>query len=198
MSYEQLLESLEASAGEKITEYQEKAKKDAAEIRKEAEKKDEGIKKRHLEAVRKAVETEKTKSSAKIREENRMQLIRVKDTVYQKSFSEAQKILSSARENIHYEKNFSRMLKEAVTEMEGEEKILHIDRRDEVLCKQLIAELHLNCDLVTDLTIAGGLNISTMDGQFVVFNTIEARFEKAKVLLKPEIFAILYGGPGGI
>lgn len=198
MSYEQLLESLEASAGEKITEYQEKAKKDAAEIRKEAEKKDEGIKKRHLEAVRKAVETEKTKSSAKIREENRMQLIRVKDTVYQKAFSEAQKILSSARENIHYEKNFSRMLKEAVTEMEGEEKILHIDRRDEVLCKQLIAELHLNCDLVTDLTIAGGLNISTMDGQFVVFNTIEARFEKAKVLLKPEIFAILYGGPGGI
>jgi V/A-type H+/Na+-transporting ATPase subunit E len=198
MSYEQLLESLEASAGEKITEYQEKAKKDAAEIRKEAEKKDEGIKKRHLEAVRKAVETEKTKSSAKIREENRMQLIRVKDTVYQKSFSEAQKILSSARENIHYEKNFSRMLKEAVTEMEGEEKILHIDRRDEVLCKQLIAELHLNCDLVTDLTIAGGLNISTRDGQFVVFNTIEARFEKAKVLLKPEIFAILYGGPGGI
>jgi vacuolar-type H+-ATPase subunit E/Vma4 len=198
MSYEQLLESLEVSAGEKIAEYQKKAKTDAAEIRKEAEEQDKAIKKRHLEVVRKAVETERTKSIAKIREENRMQLLRVKDAVYHKAFSEAHIILSSARENIHYENNFRRMLKEAVAEMEGEEKLLHIDRRDEVLCKKILAELQLNCELVTDLTCAGGLNISTRDGQFLIYNTIESRFEKAKVILKPELFAILYGGPGGV
>lgn len=198
MSYEQLLESLEVTAEEKITEYQGKAKKDDVEIRKEAEEKDEIIKKRHLDVIRKGVETERTKSIAKIREENSMQLMRVKDAVYQKAFSEAQKTLSSARENIHYENNFRRMLKEALAEMEGEEKLLHIDRRDEVLCNRLIAELQVNCELVADLTCAGGLNISTRDGQFIVFNTIESRFEKAKVVLKPEIFAILYGDPGGV
>ena len=198
MSYEQLLESLEVSAEEKIAEYQQKAKTDAMEIRKEAEEEDEPIKKRHLEVVRKALETERTKSIAKIREENRMQLIRVKDAVYQKAFFEAQKILSSGRENKHYESNFREMLKEAVAEIEGEENLLHIDRRDEVLCKKILAELQLNCELVTNLTSAGGLNISTRDGQFIIYNTIESRFEKAKVLLKPEIFAILYGGPGGV
>ena len=86
------------------------------------------------------------------------------------------------------------MLKEAILELEGEEIQLHIDKRDENLCKKLLSELKLNCEIVTDITCAGGLNASTKDGKFIVFNTIESRFERAKVLLKPEIFATLYGG----
>jgi V/A-type H+-transporting ATPase subunit E len=198
VSYEELIESLEVSAEEKITEFKEKAKIDAAEIKNEAKGKDEIIKKRYFEAVKKAVEKERTRSIAKIREENRMQLLKAKDESYQKTFLEAQKILSSARENVLYEIDFRKMLEEAVAEMEGEEILLHIDKRDEKLCKKVLPELHLNSEIVTDLTCAGGVNVSTKDGRFIVFNTIESRFEKAKVLLRPEIFAILYGGSGGV
>ena len=198
MPYEQLIESVEVSAQERITELKETAYKQSVEIRKEAEEKDEIIKKKYLDAVKKTVEVGRNKSIAKAKEETRMQLIRAKDEVYQKACFEAKRILTSARGNANYEKSFRKMLKETVTELEGEEIQLHIDKRDENLCKKLLPELNLNCEIVTDLTCAGGLNASTKDGRFIVFNTIESRLERAKALLKLEVFAILYGGQGAV
>ena len=198
MSIEQLIESVEVSAGEKITELRQKAGRDAEEIIKEAEGKDGIIKKRHLDTVKKAVEMERNKSLAKIKEETRMQFTRTKDEVYKKAFFEAQKILSSARSRADYENNFRKMLREVVLELEGEDIQLHIDKKDETLCKKLLSELKLNCDVVTDITSAGGLNASTKDGRFIIFNTTESRFEKAKALIKPEIFTTLYGGQSGV
>jgi V/A-type H+-transporting ATPase subunit E len=127
-----------------------------------------------------------------------MQLIRVKDEMYHKAFFKAKATLSSTRENANYENCFRKMLKEAAAELAGEEIRLHIDKRDENLCKKLLPELHLNCEIATDLTCAGGLNASTKDERFIVFNTIESRFERAKVLLRSEIFATLYGDQGGL
>jgi vacuolar-type H+-ATPase subunit E/Vma4 len=198
MPYEQLIESVEVSAKEKISELKEKTYSEATEITKEAESKDESIRMRYLEAVNKAVEIERNEAIVKIKEETRMKLIRVKDEMYQKAFSEAKATLSSARENANYENSFRKMLKEAAAELVGEEIRLHIDKRDENLCKKLLPELHLNCEIATDLTCAGGLNASTKDERFIVFNTIESRFERAKALLRSEIFATLYGDQGGL
>ena len=194
MSIEQLIESVEVSAEERITELREKAYRQSVEIRTEAEGKDGAIKQKHLDAVKRTVEVERNKSLAKIKDETRMQFTRTKDEVYQKAFFEAQKILSSVRSHPDYENNFRKMLQEVVLELEGEDIQLHIDKRDENLCKKVLSELKLNCEVITDITSTGGLNASTKDGKFIVFNTIESRFEKAKALLKPEIFTTLYGG----
>lgn len=198
MSIEQLIQSVEVSAQEKITELAEKGERDASEIIKEAQAKDEIIKKRHLETIRKAVEMERNKLLAKVKEENRMQLNRVKDEVYKRAFLDAQKILSSVRVQTNYENIFRTMVQEAVAELEGEEIQLHIDKRDEALCKKLLPQLHLNCEIVTDITCNGGLNAGTKDGRFIVFNTVESRFETAKGILKPDLIEILYGGQGGV
>jgi len=198
MAIEQLIEAVEVNAEETITELKKKAYRQSEEIRREAEGKDEAIKKKHLDAVKKTVEAERNKLIAKINKETRMQFTQTKDEVYKKAFFEAQKILSSARSRADYENNFRKMVKEVVLELEGEEIQLHIDKRDENLCKKLLSELKLNCDIVTDITCAGGLNASTKDGRFIVFNTIESRFEKAKAFLKPEIFTTLYGGQSGV
>jgi len=194
MSIEQLIESVEVSAEERITELREKAYRQSVEIRNEAEGKDGAIKQKHLDAVKKSVEVERNKSIAKIKDETRMQITRTKDEVYKKAFFEAQKILSSVRARADYENNFRKMLQEVVLELEREDIQLHIDKRDENLCKKVLSELNLHCEVVTDITCAGGLNASTKDGKFIAFNTIESRFEKAKALLKPEIFTMLYGG----
>jgi V/A-type H+-transporting ATPase subunit E len=194
MSIEQLIESVEVSAEEKIRELKEKAYRQSEDIRKAAEGKDKVIKQKHLDAVKKTLEAERNKLIAKVKDETRMQVTRTKDEVYKKAFLEAQKILSSIRSRADYENNFRKMLQEVVLELKGEDIQLHIDKRDENLCKKLLSELKLNCELVTDITSAGGLNASTKDGKFIVFNTIESRFEKAKTLLKPEIFTTLYGG----
>ena len=198
MSIEQLIESVEVSAGERITELKENAYRQSVEIRKGAEGKDEAIKKKHLDAVKKTAEAERNKLIAKIKEETRMQFTRAKDDVFKKAFSEAQKILSSARSHADYENNFRKMLQEVVLELEGEEIQMHIDKKDENLCKKLLSELKLNCEVVTNITCAGGLNANTKDGRFIVFNTIESRIEKVKALLKSELFTTLYGGQSGV
>jgi vacuolar-type H+-ATPase subunit E/Vma4 len=138
MPYEQLIESVEVSAEEKITELKEKAYRQSMEIRKEAGGKDETIKRKHLDAAKRAVVVERNKSIAKVKEETRMQMIRAKDEVYQRACFEAKKILSSARENANYETSFRKMLHDAVLELEGEKIQLHIDKRDEGLCKKLL------------------------------------------------------------
>ena len=198
MPYEQLLESVDESATEKILKIKEKVTREAAEIKKEAAGKDEIIKKRFQETAKRAVEMERSKSGAQIKKETRMQLIHAKDAVYQKAFSEAQKQCSSIREQAHCENSFRELLQEVVAELAGETIQLRIDKRDENLCKKLLHTLNLDCGIVTDITTAGGLNASTNDGRFVVFNMIESRLERAKVLLKPEIFAILYGDQVGV
>ena len=194
MSIEQLIESVEVSAEERITELREKVYRQAVEIRTEAEGNDGAIKQKHLDAVKRTVEVERNKLIAKINDETRMQFTRTKDEVYRKAFFEAQKNLSSVRSRADYDNNFRKLVQEVVLELEGENIQLHIDKRDENLCKKVLSELNLNCEVVTDITSAGGLNANTKDGKFIVFNTIESRFEKAKALLKPEIFTTLYGG----
>jgi len=198
MPYEQLIESVEKCADDKIRGVTEKATRDAEEIITEAAKKDEIIKKRHLDTVKKIVDSEKRKSLGKINEKTRMSLIQAKETVFIKAFDEARKNLSSVRGQADYENFFRKLLKEIVHELEGEEIQLHIDKRDEVLCKKLLSEFKLNCEIITDITCAGGLNAGTKDGRFIVFDTIESRFERAKVLVKREVYATLYGGKGGM
>lgn len=198
MPYEELIEAVEVSAKEKISDLKEKTYREATEITKEAESKDESIRMRYLDAVNKAVEIERNEAIVKIKEETKMQLIRVKDEMYQKAFLKAKATLSSAREKANYKNSFRKMLKEAAAELAGEEIRLHIDKRDENICKKLLPELHLNCEIATDLTCAGGLNASTKDERFTVFNTIESRLERAKALMRSEIFTILYGDQGGI
>ena len=198
MPYEELIEAVEVSAQEKISDLKEKTYREATEITKEAESKDEIIRMRYLDAVNKAVEIERNEAIVKIKEETKMQLIRVKDEMYQKAFLKAKATLSSAREKANYDNSFRKMLKEAAAELAGEEIRLHIDKRDENLCKKLLPELNLNCEIITDLTCAGGLNASTKDERFTVFNTIESRLERAKALMRSEIFTILYGDQGGI
>jgi len=198
MPFEELIEAVEKGADEEIRAIREKTYEEANEITKQAAFKDEIIRARYLDRVKKAVEIERNEAFVKIKDETRMQLIRVKDEMYQKAFSEARATLSSARENPNYENSYRKMFKEAAAELAGEEIQLHIDKRDENLCKKLLPELNLNCEITTDLTCAGGLNASTKDGKFIVFNTIESRFERAKVFLRSEIFAILYGDQGGL
>ena len=198
MPYEQLIESVEKCAEDKIRGVTEKATRDAEEIITEAAKRDEIIKKRHLDTVKKTVDSERRKSLGKINEKTRMQLIQAKEAVFVKAFTEAQKNLLSIRGQPDYEIFFRKILTEAVHELEGEEIQLHINKRDEALCKKLLPELKSNCEIVTDIICAGGLNADTKDGRFIIFNTIESRFERAKVLLKQEVYTTLYGGKGGM
>ena len=47
--------------------------------------------------------------------------------------------------------------------------------------------------MVTDITSTGGLNVSSRDERFIVFNTLELRVKKVTEIYRPEIFSVLFG-----
>ncbi len=193
MTYENLITSMEGSAEEKIKEMMKKAYKEAEETIKHAEVRAEAIKKSYLENVAKSAETETNKLNYNVKVETKMNVIRIKDEMLQKAFLEAKGKLASFREQSTYKDAFKKMIQEAIDELDGKEVRLHVDKRDESLCKQILAEMNKNSEIEADLTCAGGLNASTKDEKVIVSNTIESRLDKATELLKFEIFSTLYG-----
>ena len=193
MTNENLITSMEGSSEERIREMMKKAYKEAEEIKKHAEVKAKAIEKSYLENAAKSVETERNKLIYNVKAETKMNVTRIKDEILQKAFLDAKRELASFRERSTFKDAFKKMIQEAIDELDGKEVRLQIDKRDENLCKQILAEMNKNSEIAADLTCAGGLNASTKDEKVIVFNTIESRLHKATELLKFEIFSTLYG-----
>jgi vacuolar-type H+-ATPase subunit E/Vma4 len=194
MTYNNLIESMEVSAKKRIDEITKKAHQETDEIRRTAEEKADLIKAEYLTEAQKSVEAERNKLIYQAKAESNMRAIKEKEQVIQSAFIEAKKRLEGFRKDSNYEENFKKMLQEAVHALDAEKVVLHIDKRDESLCNQMLNEIHHNSEFVNDLTSLGGLEVSTTDGKIVVFNTIESRLANAEELLRREIFATLYGG----
>ncbi|MGZ4920853.1 MAG: V-type ATP synthase subunit E [Halobacteriota archaeon] len=193
MTYEDLIRSMEVNAEKRINEILNKAGQEAEEITRTAKAEAETIKSSYLENAQKSVEIERNQLIYKVKAETKMRVIKEKDAAIQRAFDEAKKSLSDFRDRGTYKEYFKEMIREAVGELQGEKVQFHIDERDENLCKQILAELNENSEIITDLTSAGGLIVSTRDEKVVVFNTIESRLNNARELLKREIFSTLYG-----
>ena len=193
MTYENLIGSMELGAEKRIKEMMNKAHQDAEEIKRTAKAEAETVKSSYLDNAEKSVEIERNQLIYNVKAETKMRVIKERDAAIQRAFAEAKKRLSDFRDRGTYKENLKDMIQEAVGELEGEKVRFHIDKRDEDLCKQILAELNQNSEIITDLTSAGGLNVSTRDEKVVVFNTIESRLNNARELLKREIFSTLYG-----
>jgi V/A-type H+-transporting ATPase subunit E len=193
MTYENLIESMEVSAEKRINEILKNAHEQGDEIRKTALTKAQLIKAAYREEAQKSVDGERNKLIYQVKAENKMNVIKEKDRVIKSAFAEVKKRLDNFRNDENYHDNFKKMLQEAVRALETEKVVLHIDKRDESLCRQVLNELNINSQIVADLTSGGGLVVSTKDGKIVVFNTVESRLAKAEELMRREIFATLYG-----
>jgi V/A-type H+-transporting ATPase subunit E len=193
MPYDDLISALKGNAQERITEIQDRAQAEAQKIRKDAEERAQSIRSAYLEEAARSVKLERSKLISKAGAEKRMALARVKDDLFQQVFTRAAQQMALARNNPAYRTSFRSTVREVMEELAGEEVRLHIDPRDESLCREILKEMHLNCEVVPDLTILGGLNATTADERLLVFNTIESRLQRAKELMKSEIMSALYG-----
>jgi vacuolar-type H+-ATPase subunit E/Vma4 len=188
-----LLIAMEESNEERINEIIKQAHQDAEEIKRTAEEKAETIKRSYLDSAEKSFESERNKLIYNAKSEIKMDVIKAKNEMIQSAFVEAKKSLDGLRDRESYKGRFKSMIQEAMHELGGEKARLHIDARDENLCKQIFDELNENSEIVVDLTSAGGLNVSTNDEKVVVFNTVESRLARAKEFLERQIFVTLYG-----
>jgi vacuolar-type H+-ATPase subunit E/Vma4 len=121
-----------------------------------------------------------------------MAFARAKEDLFQQVFDQAARRVASARDHPGYRLLLKKIAGEAMEDLPAEEIRVHIDPRDEALCREVLREMKRNCEVVTDLTTMGGLNATTADERFMIFNTLESRLERARELMKSEIMSTLY------
>jgi vacuolar-type H+-ATPase subunit E/Vma4 len=193
MPFEDLIKAVQTSAEERIREIRERARTEAEEILNEARSKEEGIKRNSMEVAKHTIELDKIRQIAALQEETKMQLAKKKDELFQRSFEATQEKLEAARREPAYPNIFQRFLMEALQERPEGEGVIHIDPRDELICKNILAELKMNSQVVVDLHSMGGLSITSSDQTISILNTLESRLEMAKEQLRAEVFSILFG-----
>ena len=194
MTYEELMASIEATASERMREMREKARAEAEQIRKTADEKARELEKEAMEQAKKRVEAEREKLVARVRGEVKIEFLRRKQEVSDRAFREARELVLAARTRPTYQLTARRLAEEALGQVRGSDLVLHIDPRDRTLFEGILRDLRRNCEIATDLEIAGGLTITSKDGRFAVTNTLESRLSRARELLKGEVFSLLYGG----
>lgn len=193
MAIEDLIKAVELSGEERLSEILERSRAEADEILREAQGRDLPIKKRFMEEATESVAIMRNKILSGAREKSRMEIIKSKNEVFDRAFEEASRNLASVRDDPGYRKILKGLVTEALGDLASDGVKIHVDMRDEALMRDILKELNISCEIIPDLTCAGGLNAYSHDERFVVFNTLESRLKKAKEIYRPEIFSVLFG-----
>ena len=193
MAYEDLLRSVDESAQEKERELLSKAEAAVADIRSRAKAQAEAIRRGHIAESERSAAVERNRMLYLTRARNKELLIQVREEAFEKAFSEAKARLAGLRSSPEYAGVFERLVREAAGAMGGEDFTLHIDKRDDALCRKVCESLKIRAEVVPDLVTDGGIVASTGGDSVVISNTVESRLERARELKRTEIHAILSG-----
>jgi V/A-type H+-transporting ATPase subunit E len=193
VAYEDLLKSVEESAREKELELRNREAAAVDEIKARAKKQVEAIRQVHIDEANKSITTERNKLFYLTKAENKELLIKVRETAFERAFSEAEVRLKGLRSDPKYPAVFENLLKEAADALGDEAFVVHVDPRDAALCKKILPLLNLSSEIRTDLVTGGGVVASLPDNSVVISNTVESRMQRAKELKRKEIHAILTG-----
>ncbi len=190
---EQLIQTVEEEAREEIREIREQAVTQASRIKEEAVAEGKKLKRHHLEYWKNVAALERTSIIA-AQEKTKLELLQTKEEIFEEVFHRAREELASLRDDPRYEEFQRFAITEALSELEGYSATLHVDERDEALCRKILNILNVNHDVISDIETMGGVIASTPDDSIVVKNTLESRLQKSKEVLRKEIFSILDGG----
>lgn len=193
MAYEDLKQEMEVCSEEEINAILDSARKRAEEILREAQNQAERTKQHYLHETARITEIERTKLLYQVKSKVKSQENAEKNAIYQQAFHSAREKLKELRMRNAYEEIFRKMLTRAVNKIHSPSVRIHIDQHDERFCHEIVQELDIQAEIISDLDSIGGCRVSLPDETVIVHNTIESRLEKAKDILKKDVFSTLYG-----
>ena len=111
--------------------------------------------------------------------------------IFQKAFEKVEKITSSDR----YKTSIRRLLEEGVEIVSSKDLVVLCNKRDfrilKVVAEEVAKERGLNIKVAEEpIESIGGVQVRSSDGNIFYDNTIEARMERLKPLLKKEIASL--------
>jgi V/A-type H+-transporting ATPase subunit E len=193
MAYEDLLKSVEESARDKELELRNRQTAAVDAIKTRAKKQAGEIRQARINEATRSITTERNKLLYLTKAENKELLIKVRETAFERAFSEAEVRLKGLRSDKDYPAVFENLLKEAAQALGDTAFVLHIDQRDAAICEKILSLLHLSPEIRTGLVTEGGMVASLHDNSVVISNTAESRMQRAKELRRKEVHAILTG-----
>jgi vacuolar-type H+-ATPase subunit E/Vma4 len=193
VAYENLLRSVDESAHERERELLETARITIESVKKKAREQAELVRQSQIYEAERSATTEKNKLMYIAGAENKARLIRIRENLFLSAFNEANLRLSGLRNRPEYPDIFKRLAVEAAGALGSDTFQVHVDHRDEGLCRKTFASLHLHIEIIPDLDTAGGLVASLSEKSVIISNTIESRLERAQERNKLEIYSILSG-----
>ena len=193
MAYENLLKSVEESAGEREREIRKKAETEAAGIRADARKEADEIQERAIRDAERSAAIERNKQLFLVKGEIKQEALRSREKLFLAAFAGAEKQLSQIRQDSKYPAIFERLAREATGAMGTAPFQVHVDKRDEDLCRSTLAKLGIRCEILADIVCMGGLVASSRDGLVTISNTVESRLERIREHRRREIHAVLAG-----
>jgi V/A-type H+-transporting ATPase subunit E len=193
MAYENLLRSVEESAGEKERELRGNAQKQADAIRSEAKKLAADVTGLMVRDAENAAEIERNKQLYLAKGSIKEEALRSREKIFESAFEEAAQRLAVLRQDAEYPAVFRSLAEETIGAAGEGAGVIHVDPRDADLCTKTLAALKISCEIRTDITSMGGLAVSSPDGRIVLKNTFESRLERVREHRRREIHAALFG-----
>lgn len=186
MSLEAILEAIVASGQAQITEIEDQAARQVADIlakaRQEAQK--------QAEAAQQAAIEPAAKERARILHQARLEALRItgetRETLTDAALEQTRGRLAGLRNDACYPQVLKHLLQQALSELSGPEASksltyprLEADPRDEPLLEDILDEIGLDLPVRYNLQSWGGIVAKSEDERVVVINTLEARLEHA-------------------
>jgi len=188
MALEDILAAIDAQVQIERARILEEAEAETERIEAEARQDAESIRDRHFARLRKQADADRIRRVNEARLDARFQVMQAKEALLTAVFDEAARQLAQARTDPRYPTALRHLVQEAVDEL-GVEIVIQLDPRDDTVAQNLIPA---TCTVDLSLECWGGIVAATTDGQLVVNNTLEARLERAKTLLRNDLTALIW------
>jgi len=192
-----LLEKIKKDSEAESRKILEEARRKAKEIVNIAKKEGEITKEKYLKKAKKEAESIRKREITRANLEAKKLELKFKDEVIKKVIEESISEISKIRRKKRYEEALFRLAKEALDAIGVKEVKFLLNSEDlEVFEKKILPKLVKEYGLkgveVEGVDMIGGVNVESKDGRFCVENSINARVERYKDLLRKEIASILF------
>lgn len=193
MAVAEVLRALEAEASARFERIRQRAENEARALLKAAEDRRRPLEAEAMAKTRLALVAERARRMTRARFAVHREVTLAKEALIDRVFQEVRQGLEQVRRLPAYPAAFRALAREALQGVKGEVRVLVHDK-DAELCREVLAELSVEAEIVPGLQTAGGLRIEVGDGRVVIDNTLEARLAKAEHCLRPEVNRLLFTG----
>lgn len=198
MALEHILRAMQAQADADIAAIHRTADDEAAQLIAEAESAARAIRARHRARVEPMLIAEAAGLQNKAKLGALRAIANAREELIANTFAQAEDCLAQIRASKQYAAILRALAQEAIqaigsdsSSSSGQGFIARVDPCDAAIARDAFAKMGVHAEIETQAIPLGGLDVMTRDGRIVIVNTLVARLERARHILRGPVAKIL-------